>query len=94
MPWYRCRWRVEAWHRLLTTGCHAEARDFKTAAQLQRVLTFDRIVAGRALAGRKLGRTRPKLPASIRYTPAELAVLCAQKKTLPPPNTPPCPRPD
>ena len=40
-------------------------------------------------------RTRPEVPASIRYTPDELAVLCAQqKKTLPPPNNPRCPRPN
>ena len=80
MQWYRCRWGIEEWHRLLKTGCHAEARKFKTAAHLQRVLAFDLIVAWRPLACLKLGRTRPELPASILYTPDELAVLCAQQK--------------
>ena len=95
MQWYRCRWGIEEWHRLLKTGCHAEARKFKTAAHLQRVLAFDLIVAWRPLACLKLGRTRPELPASILYTPDELAVLCAQqKKTRPPPNNSRCPRPN
>ena len=34
VQWYRCRWGIEEWHRLLKTGCHAEAREFKTAAHL------------------------------------------------------------
>ena len=50
VPRYRCRRGIEEWHRLLQTGCHAEAREFKTAAQWQRVLACDLIVAWRALA--------------------------------------------
>jgi len=78
--WYRCRWGIEEWHRVIKTGCNAEAREFKSAEHLTRVLAFDLIVAWRILACVKLGRALPQLPASTLYTPDELEVLCAAQK--------------
>jgi hypothetical protein len=80
VQWYRCRWGIEEWHRVLKTGCAAEQREFKTAEHLQRALAFDLIVAWRILACLKLGRTLPQLPATVLYTQDELAVLCAYQK--------------
>lgn len=80
VQWYRCRWGIEEWHRVLKTGCAAEQREFKTAEHLQRVLAFDLIVAWRILACLKLGRTLPQLPATVLYTQDELAVFCAYQK--------------
>jgi hypothetical protein len=80
VQWYRCRWGIEEWHRVLKTGCGAEHREFKTAEHLQRVLAFDLIVAWRILACLKLGRVLPQLPATVLYTQDELAVLCAHQK--------------
>jgi hypothetical protein len=87
VQWYRCRWGIEEWHRVLKTGCAAEQREFKTAEHLQRVLAFDLIVAWRILACLKLGRALPQLPATVLYTKEELAVLGAlqkKQKTCPP----------
>jgi hypothetical protein len=84
VQWYRCRWGIEEWHRVLKSGCAAEEREFKTAEHLQRALAFDLIVAWRILACLKLGRVLPQLPATVLYTPEELQVLCAlQKKDAP-----------
>jgi hypothetical protein len=80
VQWYRCRWGIEEWHRVLKTGCAAEQREFKTAEHLQRVLAFDLIVAWRLLACLKLGRVMPQLPATVLYTREELTVLCALQK--------------
>ena len=80
VQWYRCRWGIEEWHRVLKTGCGAEHREFKTAEHLKRVLAFDLIVAWRILACLKLGRVLPQLPATVLYTQDELAVLCAYQK--------------
>lgn len=91
VQWYRCRWGIEEWHRVLKSGCSAEQREFKTAEHLQRVLAFDLIVAWRILACLKLGRVLPQLPATVLYTPDELAVLCAHQKKEPsclPPRSP------
>lgn len=80
VQWYRCRWGIEEWHRVLKTGCAAEQREFETAEHLQRVLAFDMIVAWRILACVKLGRALPQLPASVLYTKDELTVLLALQK--------------
>ena len=87
VQWYRRRWGIEEWHRALKNGCGVEQREFKTAEHLRRVLAFDLIVAWRVLACVKLGRVLPQLPASVLYSPDELAVLLAAvKKTSAPPR--------
>jgi len=75
VQWDCRRWGIEEWHRALKNGCGVEQREFKTAEHLQRVLAFDLSVAWRVLACVKLGRVLPQLPASVWYTPDELAVL-------------------
>ena len=87
MLWYRIRWGIEEWHRVLKTGCNAEGREFETAEHLQRVLAFDLIAAWRLLACLKIGRALPQLPARLIYTEEELLILWAlQKKLQPPPD--------
>ena len=44
VEWYKIRWGIEEWHRVLKSGCAIEQREFKTAEQLKRVLTFDLIM--------------------------------------------------
>jgi hypothetical protein len=89
VQWYRIRWGIEEWHRVLKTGCNAEGREFKTAQHLQRVLVFDLIVAWRILVCLKLGRNLPQLSARLIYTEDELAVLWAalKKNSAAPPRT-------
>jgi hypothetical protein len=82
--WYRVRWGVEEWHRVLKSGCAIEQREFKTDEHLKRVLTFDLIMAWRILALIKIGRAVPNVPADLLYTQEELAVLARSvKKNLP-----------
>jgi hypothetical protein len=80
IEWYRLRWGIEEWHRVLKSGCAIERREFKTAEHLKRVLTFDLIMAWRILALVKLGRAVPNLPAELFYTAEELKVLLATVK--------------
>jgi hypothetical protein len=82
--WYRIRWGIEEWHRVLKTGCNAEGREFETAEHLQRALAFDMIAAWRLLACLKIGRALPQLPARLLYTEEELLVLWALQKKLQP----------
>lgn len=84
VEWYRLRWGIEEWHRVLKSGCAVEQREFKTADHIKRVLTFDLIMAWRILALIKLGRAVPNVPAELLYTAEELKVLVATvKKNLP-----------
>jgi hypothetical protein len=75
VEWYRVRWGIEEWHRVLKSGCAVEQREFKTAEQIKRVLPFDLIMAWRILALMKLGRVVPNVPAEALYTPEEIEVL-------------------
>ena len=75
VQWYCRRWTIEEWHRILKSGCHVEAREFKSAQTLERALAFDFMIAWRVLATVKLGRTVPQLPADILYTPEEQKIL-------------------
>ena len=82
VEWYCRRWGIEEWHRTLKSICNVEQREFGTASNLQRVLTFDLIMAWRILALIKVGRALPNIPASLIYTPEEIEVLTlSQKKT-------------
>lgn len=82
--WYRVRWGIEEWHRVLKTGCNAEGREFETAEHLKRALAFDMIAAWRLLACLKIGRALPQLPARLIYTEEELLILWALQKKLQP----------
>jgi len=83
VAWYARRWGIEEWHRTLKSVCQVEQREFKTAAHLERVLAFDLILAWRVLALIKLGRVLPQAPASLIYTPEEIAVLTHAQKNSP-----------
>ena len=83
VAWYARRWGIEEWHRTLKSVCQVEQREFKTARHLERVLAFDLILAWRILALIKLGRVLPQAPASLIYTPEEMAVLTHDQKKNP-----------
>lgn len=81
--WYGRRWGIECWHQVLKDVCKVETRQMKSAEALSRVLTLDMIVAWRVLLLCRLGKTHPHLPASLLYSPQELAVLEVFKKKFP-----------
>ena len=62
LEWYRLRWRIEDWFRLLKTGCWVEA--------LQRAVTLRAggYQAGRLAALTRLGRDTPELPTRTMLT--------------------------
>ena len=78
--WYGLRWGIECWHQVLKDVCGVETRQMKTARALTRALVLDRIVAWRVLLRCRLGKAHPHLPASVLYSPEELAVLEVLKK--------------
>jgi hypothetical protein len=78
--WYGLRWGIECWHQVLKDVCQVETRQMKSAEALSRALVLDMIVAWRVLLLCRLGKAHPHLPASVLYTPEELAVLEVFKK--------------
>ena len=47
VEWYACRWGMEVWHSILQSGCRIDARQWATAARLQRCLTLYSVMAWR-----------------------------------------------
>jgi hypothetical protein len=87
IQWYRCRWGIEEWHRVLKSGCWIEKREFKTAEHLKRAAAFDLIIGWRILACVKAGRTLPQLDALCFYAQDELDALWTALKKKPPRKT-------
>lgn len=78
--WYGLRWGIECWHQVLKDVCKVETRQMKSAQALTRTLALDMIVAWRVLLLCRLGKTHPHLPATVLYSPEELAILEVLKK--------------
>jgi hypothetical protein len=78
--WYGLRWGIECWHQVLKDVCRVETRQMKSEQALGRALVLDMIVAWRVLLSCRLGKAHPHLPASVLYSPEELAILETFKK--------------
>jgi len=80
VAWYRQRWRIEEFHRVLKTGCQAEARQLEKVERLKNVQAMDLIIAWRVLELTRLSRQSPDLSATELLTEDEVKVLCAMCK--------------
>ncbi|MCP5020050.1 MAG: IS4 family transposase [Ketobacter sp.] len=81
--WYKLRWRIEDWHRVLKSGCSVEKLQHKTAERLKRAVAINTVIAWRIMLMTLLGREHPSLPTEIMFSDVEIKVLdaYAQKKT-------------
>jgi hypothetical protein len=82
--WYRLRWRIEDWHRVLKSGCGTEKLAYRTAERLKRGIAINAVIAWRIMLMTLLGRECPELPAEVLFSDIEIEVLSAYavKKTL------------
>ena len=84
LRWYRLRWRIEDWHRVLKSGCGTEKLAYRTAERLSRGIAINMVIAWRIMLMTLLGRECPELPAEVLFSDIEIEVLSAHavKKTL------------
>jgi hypothetical protein len=75
LRWYRLRWRIEDWHRVLKTGCRIERLGHKTAERLKRAIAVNMVIAWRIMLMTLLGREVPELPAEVLFSDIEIEVL-------------------
>lgn len=87
LRWYRLRWRIEDWHRVLKSGCRIEDLAHETAERLRRAIAINLVIAWRIMLMTLLGRETPELPAEVLFSDIELRTLraYAKKKLLKPP---------
>ena len=75
LDWYRLRWRIEDWHRILKAGCKVQYLGHRTAERIERAVTIKAVIAWRLAAMTLLGRETPELPSEVFFTSIQLRVL-------------------
>jgi hypothetical protein len=73
--WYRSRWQVEEFHKVLKSGCRVEACCLQTAQRLIRYVTLGSIIAWPLYWLTPIKRTAPTAPATTILAPEEVAAL-------------------
>jgi hypothetical protein len=75
LRWYACRWKIELFHKILKSGCRAEAARLRTAERLTKLIAVLCIIAWRVFWTTMIGRAAPAAPAEVALTAAEVDVL-------------------
>lgn len=89
IDWYRRRWLVEIFFRILKSGCRVEALQLGTLERLERALVIYLIVAWRILHLVTWGRDCPNLPCEVVFDPEEWQAAWIVARRCPPPEAPP-----
>lgn len=88
--WYKIRWQVECYHRVLKSGCKIEDCRLETYTRLKRYLTLKSIVAFRLLWLTWINRVSPENKCDDILSEHEWkALYCYVKKTFIVPKTSP-----
>ncbi len=80
--WYRSRWSIEEFHRVLKSGCKAESRQLERVERLRKVLMLDMIIAWRVMELTRAARQQPDSSATPLLTDQEVRVLCVMHEKL------------
>jgi hypothetical protein len=75
VEWYRRRWLVEEYHKILQSGCRVEACRLQTAQRLMRYVVLCSVIAWRLYWLTHINRTAPTAPATLILAPGEVAAL-------------------
>jgi hypothetical protein len=90
VDWYKQRWLIEVFHKILKSGCKIEERQLQTAARLRTCAALDLVVAWRILFLTTQSRYTPNAPASAYFAEHEWkALYCYTHKTNVPPREAP-----
>jgi hypothetical protein len=89
IEWYRRRWLIEIFFRILKSGCKVEALQLGSLERLERALVIFMIIAWRILHVVTLGRECPNLPCDVVFDSEEWqAAWIIQKYEKPPTEVP------
>jgi hypothetical protein len=75
LEWYACRWKIETFHKILKSGCKAEASRLRTADRLVNLIAVFCILSWRIFWMTMLNRSTSNAPASIALTDTECHLL-------------------
>lgn len=89
IDWYRKRWLIEIFFRILKSGCRVEALQLGTLERLERALVIYLIIAWRILHLVTWGRDCPNLPCDVVFDAEEWQAAWIVAHRAKPPQTPP-----
>jgi hypothetical protein len=75
VDWYRRRWQVEEFHKILKSGCRVEACRLQTAQRLRRYITLCTVIAWRLYWLTHSNHTTPTAPATTILSTEETKAL-------------------
>ena len=75
LRWYACRWKIELFHKILKSGCRAEAARLHTAERLTELIAVLCVIAWRSFWTTMIARAALDAPAEVALTPAEIDAL-------------------
>jgi transposase Tn5 family protein len=87
--WYRCRWAIELFFRVLKQGCQIEQWRVQTDQRLLNALALYMIVAWRIHNITMAGRAYPAISCEVVFEPREWHTLYMMQHHCHPPPTPP-----
>lgn len=89
VTYYRQRWAVEIYFRILKSGCKVEELQLETTARLRNALALYEIIAWRIMYLTYLNRTAPSTPCDRVFAPHEWKSVWYVTNNTPPPLKPP-----
>jgi hypothetical protein len=75
LAWYSMRWKIELYHKILKSGCHAEESRLRTAQRLTNLIALLCILSWRIFWLTMINRVAPEAPGNLVFTPIEVRLL-------------------
>ena len=75
LRWYALRWKIEVFHKILKSGCRAEAARLRTAERLVKLISVFCILSWRVFWMTMINRTDPDAAPELALAPIEIALL-------------------
>jgi hypothetical protein len=75
LKWYSMRWKIEVFHKILKSGCKAEASKLRTANRLVSLSSVFAILSWRIFWMTMIHRAAPELEPQVAFTTLEIQLL-------------------
>lgn len=75
LRWYALRWKIEVFHKILKSGCKAEASKLRTANRLTNLISVLAILSWRIFWTTMMNRAAPDAAPEVAFTSLEIKLL-------------------
>lgn len=89
IEWYRCRWEIETYFRVMKGSCEIENNRFRTEQRILNCIAVYMIISWRLHSITMLARRMPERPCTDAFSDREWAILWRMRTKTQPPEIPP-----